>query len=168
MELRTKFDPEDWQKIVALPMLVGMTVTAADPGGLWGAVRESTAMTSSVLRGDAAGGNALIDAVVAGFSAPETRGAVSGLLRDEIRGRQPAEIVESLVAEVERLSLLIADKAPDVAPGFRAWLMDIATKVAEAGTEGGFMGFGGVKVSDKEAATLDRLRAALSLSGGEA
>lgn len=161
MELKGEFDPQDWQRIVAMPMLVGMAVTAADPGGLWGAVKESTAMTSTLLRSDG-DGNALVEAVVKGFSEPETRGAVTGILRDEVKGKQPAQIVDALLAEVERLSILVGSKAPDVAPGFRAWLMDLATKVAEAGTEGGFLGFGGVKVSDKEAATLERLRGALS------
>lgn len=167
MELKAQFDPQDWQRIVALPMLAGMAVTAADPGGLWGAVRESTAMTSSLLRGGE-GGNALVEAVIKGFSESETRGAVTGILRDEVKGKPPAEIVEAILAEVERLSLLIGSKAPDVAPGFRAWLMDLATKVAEAGTEGGFLGFGGVKVSEKEAATLERLRGALGLSATQA
>lgn len=163
MDVKTLFDPEDWRRIGALPMLVGMAVTAADPGGLWGAVRESTAMTSAALRGPETGGNALIDAVVAGFAGSDTRGAVTDLLRDQIRGKTPAEIVDALVTEVERLSLLVGSKAPDLAPAFRAWLMDIARHVAEAGTEGGFLGFGGVKVSEKEAATLERLRTALGL-----
>ena len=37
----------------------------------------------------------------------------------------------------------------------------IAARVAEAGTEGGFLGFGGEKVSAAEKATLDRLASAL-------
>lgn len=163
MEIRAEFDPADWSRITAMPMLVGMAVTAADPGGLWGAVKESTAMTTAVLRGEP-GGNALIEAVVAGFAAPETRSTVSDILRQEIKGRQPAEVVEALVTELERLATLIASKVPDLAPGFHAWLMDVAQKVAEAGTEGGFLGFGGEKVSAAEVAALTRIRTALGLS----
>jgi len=37
----------------------------------------------------------------------------------------------------------------------------IAAKVAEASTEGGFLGFGGVKVSDAEKATLADIAKAL-------
>ena len=48
------------------------------------------------------------------------------------------------------------------APAFREWLKAIAAKVAEAGTEGGFLGFGGEKVSAAEKATLDRLARALA------
>jgi hypothetical protein len=45
-------------------------------------------------------------------------------------------------------------KAPEDAPAFKAWLQAIAQRVAEAAKEGGFMGFGGVRVSDAEKATL--------------
>ena len=49
---------------------------------------------------------------------------------------------------------LVNRKAPGEAKAFNGWLAQIATTVAEAGTEGGFLGFGGVKVSDVEKATL--------------
>ena len=51
--------------------------------------------------------------------------------------------------------------APEAAPGFKTWLQAIAAKVAEAGSEGGFLGFGGEKVSPAEQATLERITAAL-------
>jgi len=37
--------------------------------------------------------------------------------------------------------------------------------VAEASTEGGFLGFGGVRVSDAEKATLTEISSALGLKG---
>jgi hypothetical protein len=43
----------------------------------------------------------------------------------------------------------------------RAWLQQVAQKAAEAGTEGGFLGFGSVAVSDAEKATLSEISAAL-------
>jgi hypothetical protein len=39
------------------------------------------------------------------------------------------------------------------APAFKARLQAIAQRVAEAAKDGGFMGFGGVQVSDAEKAT---------------
>jgi len=44
-------------------------------------------------------------------------------------------------------------------------LREIAQKAAEAGTEGGFLAFGGVAVSDAEKATLQEISAALGQSG---
>ena len=57
---------------------------------------------------------------------------------------------------------ILAHKAPQDAHAFKDWLKDIATKVAEAGTEGGFLGFGGIKVSDLEKATLDEIATILA------
>jgi len=56
-----------------------------------------------------------------------------------------------------------AEEAPDEAAAFTAWLQEIAQKAAEAGKEGGFLGFGGVAVSETEKATLSEISAALRL-----
>lgn len=156
------FDPADRPRIAALPMLVGMAVTAADPGGLWGAIKESTAMAGALTKARGTQDNPLIAGAVENFSSSEGRSAVTSILKDEVKGKDPKAIVDALVGEIGRLSSLIASKEPAAAPGFNAWLLDIAQSVAEAGTEGGFMGFGGVKVSPEETATLDRLKSALA------
>ena len=38
--------------------------------------------------------------------------------------------------------------APQDAAGFKAWLQTMSKNVAEASSEGGFLGIGGVQVSD--------------------
>lgn len=50
------------------------------------------------------------------------------------------------------------------AAAFKTWLRTISSKVADAATEGGTLGFGGVKVSDKEKATLNDLAKALGVA----
>jgi hypothetical protein len=50
-------------------------------------------------------------------------------------------------------------------PAFKAWLQEVAQKAAEAGTEVGFLGFGGVAVSDSEKATLVEISTALRQTG---
>lgn len=163
MSLKDAFAPEDWARVVGAPMLAGIAVTAADPGGLWGAVKESAAVAGVIGKAKSAGGaNALIDEIVAAYQTPEGRDLARGVLKSEARGKAPAAIVEAAVAELAAVSALVTSKAPDAAPGFNAWLNEIARKVAEAGTEGGFLGFGGEKVSATEKATLERIAAALA------
>ena len=70
-------------------------------------------------------------------------------------------MVEAAIAELAAVAGLVAAKAPEAAPGFRDWLKAIAARVAEAGAEGGFLGFGGEKVSAAETATLERIATAL-------
>jgi hypothetical protein len=52
-------------------------------------------------------------------------------------------------------------KAPADATAFKAWLKHVAEKVAEASTEGGFLGFGGVRVTDAEKASIAEVAQAL-------
>ena len=72
---------------------------------------------------------------------------------------------EAALAELRTISGVVDAKAPDDAVAFKDWLREVAQKAAEAGTEGGFLGFGGVAVSDAEKATLAEISAALSQSG---
>ena len=66
------------------------------------------------------------------------------------------------MSELGAVAALVTAKAPGSAAAFRDWLKAIAARVAEAGTEGGFLGFGGERVSATEKATLDRLATALA------
>jgi hypothetical protein len=59
------------------------------------------------------------------------------------------------------VAALLDGKAPEDAAAFKAWLEDLARRVAEAAKEGGFLGFGGVQVSAAEQATLTEISAAL-------
>jgi hypothetical protein len=164
MAVKDSFAPEEWARIVGAPMLAGIAVTAADPGGLWGAVKEGTATASALRAGanPAGEGGGLITEVASAYQSSEGRDLARGALKAQSSGKQPAEIVDAAVAELGAVAALVASKAPEEAPAFKAWLKEIAAKVAEAGNEGGFLGFGGVKVSDAEKATLDRVGAALA------
>ena len=40
---KTSFTPDEWARVVASPLLVGMAITAADPSGVWGLLKEGMA-----------------------------------------------------------------------------------------------------------------------------
>lgn len=163
MSIKDSFTREEWARILGAPMIAGIAVTAAEPGGLWGAVKESIAVASTIGKAKSEGGqNALIDAVVEAYGTSEGRDQARGVLKHEAAGRKPPEIVEAAIAELTDVSRILAAKAPNEAAGFKAWLGEISHKVAEAGTEGGFLGFGGEKVSTAEKATLDKIASVLA------
>src|SRR6476661_6888789 len=62
---KTNFTKEEWTLLLESPMIAGMAVTAADPSGLWGLLKESfaggTALTKAIAGADT---NALVKAVV--------------------------------------------------------------------------------------------------------
>ena len=74
---------------------------------------------------------------------------------------EPAQCVQRSLASLREVSAILDANAPSDAAAFKAWLRGISQKVAEAAVEGGFLGFGGVKVSDAEKATLDDIAKAL-------
>ena len=43
MATKTNFTAEEWGRLVASPMVAGMAITAADPSGVWGLIREGMA-----------------------------------------------------------------------------------------------------------------------------
>ncbi len=160
MSLKEKFTSEEWARVVGAPMLAGIAVTAADPGGLWGALKESTAVASSVARSDVTDG--LVAEVTEAYKTSEGRDMARAALKGDLKGKKPSEIVEVALAELSSIRSMVASKDAAAGAAYGAWLLEVARKVAEAGTEGGFMGFGGVQVSDAEKATLDRLATALA------
>jgi hypothetical protein len=164
MALKDSFAPDEWARIVGAPMLAGIAVTAADPGGLWGAVKEGTATAGALRAGanPAGEGGGLVTEVASAYQTTEGRDMARGVLKEQSRGKQPAEVVDAAVAELRAVAALVTTKTPAEAAAFKSWLKEIAAKVAEAGTEGGFLGFGGVKVSEAEKATLDRVGSALA------
>ena len=164
MAVRDAFTAEEWARVVAAPMLAGIAVTAAEPGGIWGAVKESVAVAGAVREGRGAaetGGSPLVAEVAAAYETPQGREMARGALKAQATGKAPAAVVEAAVAELAAVAGLVASKAPEAGPGFRDWLKAIAARVAEAGGEGGFLGFGGEKVSAAETATLAKIDAAL-------
>ena len=62
------------------------------------------------------------------------------------------------------MAAILDARAPHDAAAFKDLLISISQKVAEASMEGGFLGFGGVRVSDAEKATLADIRQSLAMS----
>ena len=76
-------------------------------------------------------------------------------------GAKPADAVQRSLANLREVSAILDAKAPGDAAAFKGWLRSISQKVAEASAEGGFLGIGGVQVSDAEKATLADIAKAL-------
>jgi hypothetical protein len=165
MASKTTFAPEEWKRLLQSPMIAAMAVTAADPSGLWGTLKEGLAASSALAEAKAdAGANELIRAVVADFETSEGRTVARDGLREKFAGSKPAEMKARAIEDLHQVSALLEAKAPEDAAAFRAWLQAIAERVAEASKDGGFLGFGGVQVSDAEKATLADIAGALSRS----
>ena len=164
MATKTSFTREEWNRILESVMLSGMAVTAADPSGLLGVLKESMATGKTLLAAKAdPSSNELIKAVVSDFESGEGRQAARTQVQSRLKGVAVAEMKNQSIAALREISQLLDSKAPSDAAGFKTWLHHIAESAAEASAEGGFMGFGGTQVSEAEKATLAELSKALGL-----
>ena len=97
---------------------------------------------------------------------PRRRNAVRESFQAQFKGSQFADVKRKAIEELHAVSGLLDAKAPDEAAAFKSWLWSVAQKSAEAGKEGGFLGFGGVAVSDAEKATLAEIAHSARQPGG--
>jgi len=162
MAAKTDFTADEWKLLLESVMMAGIAVTAADPSGLWGTLKESFASAQTLASGKA-GSSDLIRALVADFETSEGRGIARDGLKETLKGSQPAEIKAKSIEALRQAAALLDAKAPGDAGAVKAWLRQISHNVAEASKEGGFLGFGGVKVSEAETATLGEIDAALKV-----
>ena len=69
-----------------------------------------------------------------------------------------------VAAQLAKIPAILEGKVPpDQAEGYKKWLLGIAGKVANAATEGGFLGFGGERVSAAETAAINELASSLGV-----
>jgi len=69
----------------------------------------------------------------------------------------------AMMSTVQSAAAAVTAKAPDQAAAYKAMLMKVATGVAEASKEGGFLGIGKKVVSEEEQVALNNLQSALGL-----
>jgi hypothetical protein len=146
---KSDFAPEEWQVLFAAAPMAGLGVSAASPSGPFGIVKEmfsvGMALADVVKKGS---DNALVKAIADDMQARGTE-------PESPKGVKSPEDAQRVVLEhMAKVSEIVAKKAPAEAEGFKRWLVDVAKRVAEASNEGGFLGFGGEKVSADEQAAI--------------
>ena len=160
MTAKADFTPEDWTAIVRAPLIAGMAISLADPGGPIELTKESVATMKSVL--DPVGGEQpeLVTAVRAEFQ------ALAKAHENPAAGFKPKNPQE-LLDELTRVTGVVAGAAtPEEADGFRDLLRTAARRAADAAKEGGFMGFHAERVSAGEQRMLEQIDAAVAAPAG--
>jgi hypothetical protein len=162
---KSNFTPDEWKLLLESVMAAGIAVSAAEPSGLWGLLKESFAEGSALMKAKLdPGADALIKAVVADFETGEGRSTARDGLNKKLAGSKPGEIKAKCIEILRQAGAVVDAKAPGDAAAFKGWLRLISQHVAEASKEGGFLGIGGVAVSEAEKATLTEISSALKLA----
>ena len=162
---KSNFTSDEWKLLLESVTMAGVAITAAEPHGLWGLLKESFAEGSELLAAKMdPKSNPLIKAVVADFETSQGRSIARDGLKAQLAGCKPAEIKAKCIETLRLAGAVVEAKAPDDAAAFKGWLRQISQHVAEAAKEGGFLGIGGVPVSEAEKATLTEISSALKLA----
>jgi hypothetical protein len=158
LNVKENFAPAEWKTLIKAPMLVSYAVMGAAPSGGTGYVQEMKAVADGIVdASEQAAAGSLLHAVVGDIKANAT---------DELRG--PTETVS--VGEIKDRAIELCREVVGIlqskadardADDYKRWLLAVGQRVAQASKEGGFLGFGGARVSDSEAATLNEIAAVL-------
>ena len=160
MTTKADFTDEEWARLERAPLVAGMAISLADPGGPIEAVKESMAAIKTVIEAAQSGGRGELVDAVAKDVADKARQRHSPLGDFKPRGRDAGE---QILDELRAVNELLTQKAtPEEAAAFREWLQTAAKRAADAAKEGGFLGFNAKRVSEGEQQMLDKLREVLS------
>jgi hypothetical protein len=173
---RDSFTVEEWGQIISAPAAVGALVVTADPSGPMGLISEFRAIMSSMKSYvEANSGSSPLMAAIQDYMATKPSEEEETQLKEWANKQQeemkankpktPEELSARLHESVDKTLAMIAAKGATDADlrSFKSMMVSVAESVADASKEGGFLGFGGVRVSEREQSVLDQIRAELSL-----
>jgi len=168
MSNKESYTSDEWSLLRSTPTFVSAGVAAADPGGIIGALKEATA--GARVRGVR---NQTADseffAALAGDRSFPAMPDPQSLLGQGDAATQATNFQHAVLQRTKDALGVVARKGtPQEVAGYRDLLEAVAESVANASTEGGFLGFGGVRVSAKEESFLSALAAALDEAAGAA
>jgi hypothetical protein len=156
MTAKQDFTDEEWTRIRRAPLVAGVAVALADPGGPIELAKETMASLRSATLPPSQ--EELLASVALDVQALTQH-------KQNLLGDFKPKNGQQVLDELRGVNELVTAKAtPEEAEAFRRWLVAAAQAAADAGKEGGFMGFGGEQVSAGEQQMLDQVRAALGVT----
>lgn len=161
MAQKTDFSAQEWDLLRDTPHWVAIAVAVAGASGLFGSLKEAIAPVKSIVEA-AQGNNTLLREIC---NREEMKAAQSSL-REQFKSTEFANLRDNMrataISKVKSAMDLLRQKAgDDDRKAYQDFVTKIANGVAEAAKEGGFLGFGGERISENEQALLKDLGAAL-------
>jgi hypothetical protein len=155
MTSRADFTDEEWERLGRAPLVAGLAITLADPGGPFEALKESSAVLKMLLETAREGGYGdFVQSIAADVAAKAQR------RENPLAGFNPdrRNALDAILDELRSVYALLMEKAaPEDVDDYREWMRIASQRAALAAKEGGFLGIGGQLVSDKEQAMLETL-----------
>jgi len=154
MATQFDFSNDDWERVAAVPLLVGMAVAKAEDSGFVGSIRETRALLANIAEGSAENPAAELIQQAAATDTSVDFEAFKALSADAL-----ATDAEQACVELSRLLPDVVEA--ETAAGYKRWIVELASAVAETAKENG------QRISPGEVAVIDRIEKALGLDGSE-
>jgi hypothetical protein len=155
MTTAADFTEDEWARLGRAPLVAGMAISLADPGGPIEAIKESSAALKTVLEAANSGTFGEFVQLVAKDVTEKARHR-----QNPMAGFKPkaANAREEILEELRAVNALLVQKTtPEEAAQFVDWLRTAAQRTAAAAKEGGFLGFNAERISEGEQQMLDTL-----------
>ena len=173
---RDSFTVEEWGNIISVPASVGALVVTADPSGPFGLIGEFRAIMNSMKEyvADYAAGSPLMASIQTYMTTKPSEEEEAELKRwaeeqqEEMKANKPQtpEDLKQLIRDrtTEVLGMLRTKGATEEdVTRFKGMMYFVAEAVANTSKEGGFLGFGGTRVSSAEESVLAQIKSELGI-----
>ncbi len=171
---RDSLSVEEWAQVITVPAAVGALVVTADPSGPMGLVKEFRAIMSSMkAHMEAHAADSPLMSAFQSYLTTKPSEEEEAQMKQWAQSEQetmkankpqnPEEMKQMVRERTTETFALLRAKGADEGDinSFKIMIITVAEAVAEASKEGGFMGFGGVRVSEAEQEMLTQIRAEL-------
>lgn len=169
MTFKERFSEEEQFLLVSTTSLIGSAMAFAEGSGL-GTVKEMLASAKSLMKGvKEYPNNELIKGILPNMENAQEAMAEAKAFREKAISRlkdkgitSHEQMSQQLIEDCRAVTELLDEKASEQEKEeYNEWAMSIAENVAKAAKEGGFLGFGGERVSEGEKEMFRKIAFAL-------
>ena len=162
MGSKADYTPQDWGEILAGPYFAALHIVVADPN--FGYFQEIAAMTKAMVDSASKTANDLIKAVALDLGSSATQEEIRQQF-EALKGQKDLVALQSTIMDrITGAADRVSANSVDDGQAYRKWLLYLAEATAEGSREGGVLGIGAVRVSEKEKKGLEELAYALGIS----
>ncbi|NOQ65182.1 MAG: hypothetical protein GQ582_11785 [Methyloprofundus sp.] len=172
MSFEQRFTEQEQLLLSSAPVMIGSSMAFAESSGL-ATVKELMASAKTYMDGlKAYPNNEIIQGVLPNLEDHKEAIADAKKFREKTTARIKEKGIDSqekmralLLADTSAINTLLIEKATvEEAAEYKEWIMLVATNVAKAAKEGGFLGFGGERISAAEKVLFAELAQVLGMS----
>lgn len=175
MSIKDDFNEDEWFVLSSTPAMIGAAMSGAAPSGVIGTIKEMTASMRASVQGlsDYPDSELIAALLEKAANWDEAKDKISDY-REKAQSRLDSAAIKSheelqahVLKECASAAKLVDAKCSAIeASNYKEWAVKIANKVATAAKEGGFLGFGGERLSAEESELIAKIETALGAPSG--